>query len=123
MQFRSVGGSQGTVGRSLHPSGRSAHPPPCRKTVCCRWYQHRKDNGLILPNNEGRPEGHFLDALQKVAYRAGITSGICNSCKTRKGRNCKAFGLHNFRKSFATKLSQAAVPIQDIKKALGHADI
>jgi len=86
-------------------------------------YQHREDNGLIFPNKQGKPEGHFLDALQKVAYRAGITCGICSNCKTRKGRNCKAFGLHKFRKTFATKLSQAGVPIQDIKEALGHADI
>jgi integrase len=48
---------------------------------------------------------------------------LCSNCKTRKGRNCKAFGLHKFRKTFATKLSQAGVPIQDIKEALGHADI
>jgi integrase/recombinase XerD len=86
-------------------------------------YQHREDNGLIFPNKQGKPEGHFLDALQKVAYRAGITCGICSNCKTLKGRNRKAFGLHKFRKTFATKLSQAGVLIQDIKEALGHADI
>jgi integrase/recombinase XerD len=86
-------------------------------------YQHREDNGLIFSNKEGRPEGHFLDSLQKVAYRTGITCGVCSNCKTRKGRNCHAFGLHKFRKTFATKLSQAGVPIQDIKEALGHADI
>jgi integrase len=46
---------------------------------------------LIFPNVFGRPEGHFLDALQKIAYRAKITCGECRNCRQHKGRNCQEF--------------------------------
>jgi integrase len=34
---------------------------------------------LIFPNVFGRPEGHFLDSLQKIAYRAKVNCGECRN--------------------------------------------
>ena len=89
----------------------------------------RKDNGLIFPNAIQNPEGHFLDALQKIAYRAGITCGVCRNCThgrkscRAKGRYCQAFGLHKFRRTCATIRSRLGVPVQNICAELGHKDI
>jgi integrase/recombinase XerD len=87
-------------------------------------YQLRDPNvRLIFPNALGRPEGHFLDSLQKIAYRAKITCGECPNCIDHKGRNCHEFGLHKFRRNYARQLDRGKTPIKDIKLALGHRDI
>ncbi len=92
-------------------------------------YAPRKNNGLIFPNAIENPEGHFLDALQKIAYRAGITCGVCRNCTHGrkgckvKGRYCQAFGLHKFRRTYATIRSRLGVPVQNICAELGHKDI
>jgi hypothetical protein len=71
-------------------------------------YALRKDNGLIFPNAIANPEGHFLDSLQRIAWRAGIVCGVCHNCMNgrkgneKKGRYCQAFGLHKFRRTYAT---------------------
>ena len=33
---------------------------------------------------------------------------------------CKEFFLHRFRKTFATRLHHAGVPLRDLQKILGH---
>jgi integrase len=92
-------------------------------------YASRKNNGLIFPNAIENPEGHFLDALQKIAYRAGIACGVCRNCahgrkrSKVKGRYCQAFGLHKFRRTYATIRSRLGVPVQNICAELGHKDI
>jgi integrase/recombinase XerD len=92
-------------------------------------YALRKDNGLIFPNAINNPEGHFLDSLQRIAYRAGVVCGVCHNCthgRKRckvKGRYCQAFGLHKFRRTYATIRSRLGVPVQNICSELGHKDI
>jgi integrase/recombinase XerD len=87
-------------------------------------FQVRDSNSkLIFPNVFGRPEGHFLDSLQKIALRAKIICGECPNCRDHKGRNCHEFGLHKFRRNYARQLDRGKTPIKDIKMALGHKDI
>lgn len=92
-------------------------------------YALRKDNGLIFPNAIDNPEGHFLDSLQRIAYRAGIGCGVCHNCvhgrksNKKKGRYCQAFGLHKFRRTYATIRSRLGAPVQNISSELGHKDI
>src|ERR1700736_2593924 len=56
-------------------------------------YALRKDNSLIFPNAINSPEGHFLDSLQRIAYRAGIICGVCRNC-THGRRMCKVRGRY-----------------------------
>ena len=81
---------------------------------------------LVFPGPDQKPNGHFLRMLQKLAYRAGLN---CGECLTKSGKSCaKGFtcgewGLHKFRKTFATMHSEAGVPAPTIQRWLGHASL
>lgn len=55
---------------------------------------------------------------KQIARRAGLNCGICESCKTT--RECERFILHRFRKTCATRWSEAGVPVRNIQSYLGH---
>jgi integrase/recombinase XerD len=39
--------------------------------------KQRPDDQLIFPTKAGKPQGHFLRRLKKVALRAGLNCGDC----------------------------------------------
>jgi integrase/recombinase XerD len=41
---------------------------------------------LIFPGDSGKPNGHFLRVLQKLAFRAGLN---CGECVTKKGASAQ----------------------------------
>jgi integrase len=63
---------------------------------------------LIFPSKEGRPRRHMLRTLQALAARAGLVG---------------EFGLHKFRKSYATIQHKSGVDARTIQKRLGHEDL
>jgi integrase/recombinase XerD len=81
---------------------------------------------LVFPGPNGKPNGHFLRMLQKLAHRAGLN---CSECLTKAGKSCAIhstcgeWGLHKFRKTFATMHSEAGVPAPTIQRWLGHASL
>ena len=81
---------------------------------------------LVFPGPDGKPNGHFLRTLQKLALRAGLN---CGECLTKRGKSCasnptcKEWGLHKFRKTFATMHCEAGVPAPTIQRWLGHASL
>ena len=100
---------------------------------------HRKSESkslLVFPGPNGKPNGHFLRLLQQLAFRAGLN---CQECtrqpkKTKSGRLkaprscathpiCGEWGLHKFRKTFATFHSEAGVSPRTIQTWLGHSDL
>ena len=92
------------------------------------------DCTLLFPNSQCRPNGHFLRYLKAAAKRAGLNCGHCVSEATsplaeRKTRSCKTapvcerYKLHNFRKTYATKLHHRGVSLNDLKNWLGHKDL
>jgi integrase/recombinase XerD len=86
----------------------------------------RSTSMLIFPGIHGKPDGHFLRTLQKLAFRGGLN---CGECVTKAGKKCSAhavcgeWGLHKFRRSFATMHSEAGVSAPTIQRWLGHADL
>ncbi len=62
---------------------------------------------LIFPH-KGKPDGHMLRKLQGLAKRAGLVG---------------KFGLHKFRKTFATEQHRAGMDARTIQKLLGHSDL
>ena len=88
----------------------------------------------IFVNNAGQPDGHFLRKLKATALRAGINCGQCKTEITKgeydkKGKVevscntapvCEHIYLHRFRKTCATRWSDAGVPIRTIQHYLGH---
>ena len=88
----------------------------------------------IFVNDEGRPDNHFLRKLKRIARRAGLNCGQCEtfitegkydrkkrvkvSCKDRPV--CERFRLHRFRKTCATRWHEEGIPIRTIQRWLGH---
>jgi integrase/recombinase XerD len=83
-------------------------------------------SALLFPGRGGRPDGHFLRRLQKLAFRAELN---CGECTTRGGQSCltrpvcRRWGLHEFRRTFATSHSESSVPPSTIQRWLGHSDL
>ncbi len=63
---------------------------------------------LIFPTSEGKKDGHMLRKLQYLAKRAGLVG---------------EFGLHKFRKTYATLQHRAGVDARTIQIRLGHSDL
>lgn len=91
----------------------------------------------IFPNEAGDPEGHFLRKFKKIAFRAGLNCGKCNSTrsegkyqKTQVEKNCATFSegcgehyLHRLRKTRATFWMHEGISLRTIQVYLGHADL
>ena len=83
---------------------------------------------LVFPGPNGKPNGHFLRILQQLAFRAGLN---CRECirkqkKSKTGKMkaqtsctthpiCGEWGLHKFRRTFATFHSEAGVSPRTIQ--------
>jgi len=91
---------------------------------------------LVFPGPNGKPNGHFLRILQQLAFRAGLNCQECirkpKKSKTGKAKTvksctteaiCGEWGLHKFRKTFATFHSEAGVSPRTIQTWLGHSDL
>jgi len=81
---------------------------------------------LIFPNTLAKPQGHFLRQLQNLVKREGLN---CGGCVNRKGESCAAdavcsnWGLHRFRKTFATLHHDNGVPVRTIQRWLRHSSL
>jgi integrase len=81
---------------------------------------------LIFPGPSGKANGHFLRDLQALAYRAGLN---CGGCYNKAGKccsqnpMCQHWGLHRFRKTFATMHHEAGVPVRTIQRWLRHSSL
>jgi integrase len=84
------------------------------------------DTRLLFPLPDGKPNGHMLRTLQRLAHRAGFN---CGGCYNRAGRCCKDkaichhWGLHRFRKTFATMHHEAGVAVRTIQRWLRHSSL
>ena len=68
----------------------------------------------VFPSKHGKPDGHFLRKLKKVAFGAGLNCGHCRATLKLNGKErevtCKThavyekFYLHRLRKTCATRL-------------------
>lgn len=91
--------------------------------------EHQKEYGdslYVFPNQSGGIEGHWLRRLQNLALRAGLNCGRCEDVGEGGEMNCKEngvcqeWGLHRFRKTFATHHLHNGANIRQIQKWLGH---
>jgi integrase len=84
------------------------------------------DTRLIFPLPDGKPNGHMLRTLQQLAYRSGLN---CGGCYNRAGSCCKDkamchhWGLHHFRKTFATMHHEEGIPVRTIQRWLRHSSL
>jgi integrase len=81
---------------------------------------------IIFPGPDGVPDSHFLRILQELALGAGLN---CGECFNKKGQCCSTramchhWGLHRFRKTFATMHHEAGVSVRTIQRWLGHSSL
>jgi integrase len=81
---------------------------------------------LIFPLPEGKPDGHMLRTLQELAFKAGLN---CGCCYTRNGKCCKdatichRWGLHKFRRTFATMHHEGGESARTIQRWLRHSSL
>lgn len=86
----------------------------------------RPTDRLIFPTGAGKPEGHFLRMLKRIALRAELNCGHCINRKKlscRKHPVCKHVELHRFRRTFATMHHANGATVHTLMRWLGHSDI
>jgi integrase len=103
-----------------------------------RLLKERKKNAphsrWLFVNRDGKPDGHLLKKLKRLALHAGLNCGECTTTMN-KGRYdrkrpvevtcktdpiCKHIFLHRLRKTCATRWETAGVPVRTIQHYLGH---
>ncbi|MGC2635843.1 MAG: site-specific integrase [Acidobacteriaceae bacterium] len=101
-------------------------PVPDELIAALAARKQKSESIFIFPGANDTPNRHFLRILKSLARRAGLNCGECvnksgQSC--RKCAMCSEWGLHKFRKTFATMHSDAGVPAPTIQRWLGHSDL
>jgi len=99
--------------------------------------RHAPHSRWIFINKDGRPEGHFLKKLKRIALAAGLNCGECittmNKGRYERKRSvevtcktdpvCRHIFLHRLRKTCASRWEAAGIPVRTIQAWLGHKDL
>jgi integrase/recombinase XerD len=84
-------------------------------------------DGLVFPNESGRPDKRHEFKLKRIAFKAKMNCGQCvskhgNRCS--EGPYCSKFFLHKFRHTFATRnLQDHVCDIKTLQNWMGHKDL
>jgi integrase/recombinase XerD len=94
-------------------------------------YRDRQGPGeeLMFPNGQGKRDGHMLDKLKRIAFKAGLNCGRCEgkykgtvvSCADKSV--CRKWTLHKFRHTYATTLIRDGWDVVSVQHMLGHAEL
>jgi integrase/recombinase XerD len=105
-------------------------PVPASLIAALKKYKAPKKpnaEGLVFPNESGRPDKRHEFKLKRIAYRAKLNCGECVSKhgnKCSEGPYCSNFFLHKFRHTFATRnLQDHVCDIKTLQSWMGHKDL
>jgi|HubBroStandDraft_3_1064219.scaffolds.fasta_scaffold54103_2 integrase len=80
--------------------------------------KHSKSR-LVFATKNGTPLGNsILVACKRIAKRAGLNCGICETCIEKK--ECEHWFLHKFRATCATMYLQDGMDVATLQEILGH---
>jgi integrase len=86
-----------------------------------KWARPKTPAELVFPTKSGRANDKLLQACKRLARRAGLNCGHCDTCLERK--ECRRWFLHKFRATFATRLLQGGMDLESVREQMGHKDI
>jgi integrase len=105
-------------------------PVPAALLDALREYKSRHTefnrHDLVFPTSEGKPDKKLENKLKRIACRAGLNCGRCESKfgnKCGEGPYCGKWFLHKFRHTFATTCLEEGVSIRTLQEWLGHSDL
>jgi integrase len=87
-------------------------------------YHEDHKGALVFGKNEGKtdnPETHFLRRLKRLARKAKLNCGVCETCVASK--QCDRWFLHKFRATYITTLLRNGMDLRTVMKLSGHSDI
>jgi integrase len=116
------------------PKSHESRTVPLPDSLVALLRARRQGHRWVFVNDHGNPEVGFLPKLKDIALRAGLNCGRCRTTHTvgvhdRKKKIevsckdhpvCERFILHRFRKTCATRWSEAGVPVRTLQNWLGH---
>jgi len=111
------------------PKDKEEGSVPLADVLVDRLIERRKRHPkarLIFPGKRGRPDGHLLRIVKRLALDGGVN---CGQCVNRKGLPCSTHpvcsnvGLHKLRKTYATELHRSGVPARVIQRFLRHSSL
>jgi integrase/recombinase XerD len=73
---------------------------------------------LIFPTAGCKPNWKLLQACKRIAKRANLNCGQCDSCKNFE--ECGNYFLHKFRATYATNWLRDGLDARTVQKLLGH---
>ena len=115
--------------RGFGPKDREERTIPLPDSLIEALRQRRAKHAAspyLFPNALGRPNGHLLRVLKKLAKRAGLN---CGECVNKKGLSCTEhpvcdkWELHKFRRTFATIHHESGVSARTLQAWLGHSSL
>lgn len=101
-------------------------PVPDSLLAALKERRHVSTSILVFPGRDGKPDGHYLRRLKRLALESQIN---CGQCIDKQGRSCAVHPvcqgaiLHEFRRTFATMHHEAGVSARTIQLFLGHASL
>lgn len=105
-------------------------PVPASLIAAVKKYKASKKanaDGLVFPNESGRPDKRHEFKLKRIAFHAKMNCGQCVSKhgnKCSEGPYCSNFFLHKFRHTFATRnLQDHVCDIKTLQNWMGHKDL
>jgi integrase len=97
---------------------------------------------LILGTRNDAPNGHLLRSLKRLAQKAGLNCGRCESCLSHEpneledrprlvvrkvdpntGQECAEWTLHKFRRTCLTTMLRQGVDAKSVQNFAGHAEL
>jgi integrase/recombinase XerD len=105
-------------------------PVPSSFLTALKEYKARQSghnpHNLVFPTKGGKPDKKFENKLKRIAHRAGLNCGRCQSKhgnKCSEGPHCSKWFLHKFRHTYATTCLENGVSIRTLQEWLGHSDL